>query len=213
MFSIGGWQMIPVAALALALLALYFALAFGARAILQLRRTGSSGFKGIGGRPGSVEWFGGALFVCALGLGLAGPVLDLVGAVEPVGLLDGRAGHALGLVLYGMGLVGTLVAQGAMGRSWRIGVDESERTELVITGPFAIVRNPIFAAMIPGFLGLTLMVPNIVALAGFLALVGALELQVRFVEEPYLLRTHGEGYAMYASRVGRFAPGLGKLKA
>lgn len=126
-----------------------------------------------------MEWFGGVLFACALGLGLAAPVLALVGAVEPVGALDGRASHALGFVLYGLGLAGTLVAQGAMGRSCRIGVDESERTELVATGPFALARNPIFAAMIPGFLGLVFMVPNVVALAGFVALVGALELQVR----------------------------------
>jgi protein-S-isoprenylcysteine O-methyltransferase Ste14 len=32
------------------------------------------------------------------------------------------------------------------------------------------------------------------------------------VEEPYLLRSHGGRYASYASRVGRFVPGFGKLK-
>jgi hypothetical protein len=44
-----------MAACALALFALYLALAFGARTFLQLRRTGSSGFKGISGHPGSAE--------------------------------------------------------------------------------------------------------------------------------------------------------------
>ena len=39
-----------MAALALALFVLYIALAFGARAFLQLRRTGSTGFRGISGR-------------------------------------------------------------------------------------------------------------------------------------------------------------------
>ncbi len=95
--------------------------------------------------------------IVALVLGLAAPVLDLVGALETFGPLDARLGKALGFVLYGLGLVGTLVAQGAMGRSWHMGADDSEKTELVITGPFALVRNPIFAAMIPDFLGLTLM--------------------------------------------------------
>ena len=60
-----------------------------------------------------------------------------------------------------------------MGTSWRIGVDGSEKTELVTTGPFALARNPVFSAMIPGFLGLTLLVPNFAALAGFTALVTA----------------------------------------
>ena len=77
-------------------------------------------------------------------------------------------------------------------------------------GPFALVRNPIFAAMIPTSLGLALMVPNVVALAGFAALVLALEIQVRMVEEPYLRRVHGQAYASYAARTGRFAPGVGR---
>jgi protein-S-isoprenylcysteine O-methyltransferase Ste14 len=29
-------------------------------------------------------------------------------------------------------------------------------------------------------------------------------------EEEYLLRTYGQGFRTYASRVGRFLPGLGK---
>ena len=113
-----------MARLALALFILYLALAVGARMALQKRRTGSSGFRGISGRPGSVEWFGRLLFACVLGPGLAAPVLDLAGVVEPVAALDGRAGHAAGIVLYGLGLAGTLDAQSAMGRSWRIGVEE-----------------------------------------------------------------------------------------
>jgi SAM-dependent methyltransferase len=39
----------------------------------------------------------------------------------------------------------------------------------------------------------------------------ALEVQVRLVEEPYLLRTHGRAYAEYGARTGRFVPGLGRL--
>ena len=110
-------------------------------------------------------------------------------------------------------MAGTLLAQAWIGSSWRVGVDEAERTELVVRGPFALVRNPIFSAMIPAFLGLALLAPNVLALAAFSVLVAAVELQVRFVEEPYLLRTHGERYAGYASQVGRFVPGVGRSKA
>jgi protein-S-isoprenylcysteine O-methyltransferase Ste14 len=201
-----------VALLTLVLFGLYLALAFGARTVLHLRRTGSSGFKGVSGRPGSAEWTGGILFAVALGLGLSAPVLDLLGIMEPVAFLGRLPFRVLGLPMFGLGLAGTLLAQLAMGDSWRIGVDESQKTELVTAGPFAVVRNPIFAAMIPTSLGLALLVPNVVALAAFLALVAAVELQVRFVEEPYLMRTHGERYLGYASRVGRFVPGVGKVK-
>ena len=202
--SIGGW-------LALGLYALYMALAFGLRTWLQLRRTGESGFKGISGRPGSLEWIAGVLFVVAIAIGAAAPVLDVTGVLDPLDALDSAGVRATGVAIFVVGLVGTLYAQIAMGESWRIGVDEGERTALVTTGPFAVVRNPIFAAMLPASLGLALLVPNIAALAGFGALVLALQIQVRLVEEPYLLRQHGEAYRNYAARVGRFVPGLGRL--
>lgn len=83
-----------------------------------------------------------------------------------------------------------------MGASWRVGVDASERTDLVTAGPFALVRTPIFAATIPAVLELALVVPNAAALTGFLGFLAAKELRVRFVEEPYLLRTLGDGSAI-----------------
>jgi protein-S-isoprenylcysteine O-methyltransferase Ste14 len=189
----------------------YGALAFGARSLLQKRRTGSTGFKGISGRVGSAEWLAGVLFAVAIAVGVAAPALALADVVEPIAALDTRAVHAAGIALFALGLAATLAAQVAMGDSWRIGVDQEERTALVTSGPFALARNPIFAAMLPTALGLALMVPSWVALAGVLALFAALELQVRVVEEPYLRRTHGSAYADYASRVGRFVPGVGRL--
>jgi len=199
--------------LALALYVVYLALAFGLRTYLQLRRTGSTGFVGLRGRPGSVEWLGGVAFAAGLVLGFAAPVLDLLGVLDPVAALDGEVAHAVGLALAVAGIAGTLYAQMAMGASWRIGVDATERTELVTTGPFALVRNPIFAAMLPTSLGLVMLVPNVVALIGFVALFAALQVQTRAVEEPYLIATHGQTYVRYAARVGRFVPRLGRLRA
>ena len=198
--------------LALALYIAYLVLAFGLRSWIQWRRTGSTGFKGISGRPGSADWVGGVLFVVAIALGFAAPVLDLAGVVEPIGALDAHGAHAVGAALAIGGIALTLYAQSAMGESWRIGVDESERTGLVTDGPFAVVRNPIFAAMLPTSIGLALIVPSVPALAGALALFVALELQTRAVEEPYLLRTHGRAYGDYAARVGRFVPGVGRIE-
>jgi protein-S-isoprenylcysteine O-methyltransferase Ste14 len=189
----------------------YLTLAFGLRSVIQLRRTGSTGFKGVSGSPGSLEWYAGILFGVALIIGVLAPVLDVTDVLEPIGAIDGPGAHAAGLVLFGLGLAATLHAQLAMGESWRVGVDESERTDLVTGGPFAVVRNPIFAAMIPTSLGLTLMVPNVVAFAGFAALVLALEIQVRLVEEPYLRAAHGQAYTSYAARTGRFAPRIGRI--
>jgi len=201
-----------MAVLALVLYAVYLALAFGLRTLIQLRRTGSTGFHGLGGRPGSPEWIAGVGFAVALLVGVAAPLLALLGVVEPIAALDKTPVHVAGLLLAGAGIAATFYAQVAMGASWRIGVDPGERTELVTGGPFALVRNPIFAAMLPTALGLTLLVPSWVAIVGLVGLAIALELQVRVVEEPYLLRAHGETYAGYATRVGRFLPGVGRIR-
>ena len=67
-----------------------------------------------------------------------------------------EAALALHLIYLGLAIVGD---------SWRIGADPQERTQLVTTGPFAHVRNPIFAAVLPTSLGLLLLVPNPAAMS------------------------------------------------
>lgn len=197
--------------LAIVLYVIYLTLAFGLRTLLQVRATGSSGFHGLGGRPGSAEWSAGVLFAAALVLGVAAPILAATEVLAPISALDSTTANAIGAVLAVVGIALTLYAQMAMGSSWRIGVDPDERTELVTEGPFAWVRNPIFSAMIPTAAGLAMMVPSVVSLVGVVALAVALELQVRVVEEPYLLRAQSERYPAYAARVGRFVPGVGRL--
>jgi len=190
---------------------LFFALAFGLRSLVQLRRTGSTGFIGISGRPGSAEWNGGVLFVVALIASVAAPLLQLRWDLPLPTVLTHDAARAVGILLCGSGVVGTLWAQMAMGDSWRIGVDTGARTELVGSGPFYWVRNPIFTAMLISCTGLALLVPNIVSLLAVVTLVIALQIQVRLVEEPYLIRAHGSPYGRYAAATGRFLPGVGRL--
>jgi protein-S-isoprenylcysteine O-methyltransferase Ste14 len=60
--------------------------------------------------------------------------------------------------------------------------------------------------------GTTLAVPNLAAVAGLAAAIAGVQLQVRRIEEPYLMGAHGEDYRAYAARVGRFLPGVGRLR-
>ncbi len=196
--------------IALGLFAVFAILGFGWRSYVQRRRTGSTGFKGISGRPGSVEWIAGTGFVVAIAIGVTAPALQRFGLVAPLSVLNAPWLQTLGIVIALFGIAATVYAQLDMGDSWRIGVDHSETTTLVHTGVFAVVRNPIFSAMILFAFGVTLVTPNPVALAGFALLVLTIELQVRAVEEPYLREAHGAIYRSYLAEVGRFAPGVGR---
>lgn len=201
-----------MAVAALILYGISLSLTFGVRIAVQLHRTGSTGVHGFTPGASGLERLAGVLFVASLAMGGMAPVLDLLGVLDPLPALDHTGTNAVGFVLAACGVVLTFAAQLAMGNAWRIGVDPQERTELVTDGPFRLVRNPIYSAMIPTVFGLVLMVPNVLAIAAIVCLVTALELQVRLVEEPHLQRTHGDAYAEYAATVGRFIPGLGHLR-
>ncbi|MEU0720502.1 methyltransferase [Streptomyces lavendulocolor] len=158
---------------ALALYLFWLLTAFGVRAVIQRRRTGDSGFRGLSGTPGSVSWWAGVLFIAALLGAAAAPVAALAGLPALIGNVP--AVHGVGTVVAALGIAGTLIAQRAMGASWRVGVDQQERTALVSDGPFARVRNPIFTAMAVTGVGLTLAVPNVLALAALAALAVAVD--------------------------------------
>lgn len=187
---------------------LFALLAFGLRTLVQLRRTGSTGFRGFSGR--GLERLGGILFALAIVASVLTPIAALAGWLAPISALADPCLRGVGVALFVIGLSGTLWAQWAMGSSWRIGVDASERTDLVTQGPFRWVRNPIFTAMIVCTLGLVLLVPSVLALLAVVALIVGVELQVRLIEEPYLVRVHGEAYQAWAARVGRFLPFIGR---
>ncbi|OBF45511.1 isoprenylcysteine carboxyl methyltransferase [Mycobacterium sp. 852002-50816_SCH5313054-b] len=197
--------------MALVLFAIFGVLGFGWRSWLQYRRTGSTGFRGIRA-GGLLERLAGVGFVVALAVAVSAPILQEAKVVGPLRMLNEVCIQTVGIVLATAGIAATVYAQLEMGDSWRIGVDTTETTTLVHTGMFGRIRNPIYDAMFLFGIGIVLVTPNVVALAGLILLVATIELQVRRVEEPYLLRTHGDAYRAYAATVGRFVPGVGLIR-
>jgi protein-S-isoprenylcysteine O-methyltransferase Ste14 len=199
-----------MAILALVLTFAWIALIVGVPTYLQIRRTGKVDAVARG-RRGSPAWF--AQWISAIGVvfAFAAPVAGLAG-LPPIAPLDQAAVRAFGVVLVILGIAVTLMSQLAMGASWRADVDPEARTDLVTTGPFRFVRNPIFTGTATTAIGLALMVPNVLAVAMLIAFLTAWEIQVRLVEEPYLRSVHGDAYRRYAARTGRFVPGIGRLR-
>jgi protein-S-isoprenylcysteine O-methyltransferase Ste14 len=201
-----------MARLATAMLVVFVVLTLFVRVAIQLRRTGSTGLIGLRRGAGALDWLSGVLFIGGVAMAIVSLNLVLNDHLDPVDALDVDGLHAVGIVLAALGGLAVFAAQLGMGKNWRVGVSEEQRTDLVTGGWFSICRNPIYTAMVVGWTGFALMVPTWLALGAVVVIALALELQVRVVEEPYLARTHGDEYRAYASAVGRFIPGIGRLR-
>jgi protein-S-isoprenylcysteine O-methyltransferase Ste14 len=180
-----------------------------------LRRagTGSSALRHFPDPAGSPQWWARLLALGGILAGIVSPFADLLGLLEPFSALAAPAFVLVGTGAYATGFAITLVSQAAMGASWRIDVDPDVRTELVTSGPFQLVRNPIQTGIALTAIGLFLVLPSALSGGMLVAFLAAQQVQVRLVEEPYLSRLHGEAYRGYAARTGRFLPGIGRLRA
>ncbi len=143
---------------------------------------------------------------------LGGLVAIAPGALEAVDLLFAR--HTAGF--QGPGIVLALVAGGIVWRaqedmaaSWRIGIEATERTELVTRGLFRFCRNPIYLGLQLGLVAFACLVPGYLTLMMLVASGFLFQVQAR-LEEAYLLARHGEAYALYCRKVGRFLPFTGR---
>ena len=112
-------------------------------------------------------------------------------------------GFALGVS--GLGLC--LHAQYSMGASWRVGIDEEHRTELVTGGIYGHVRNPTYLGIFILLSGIWIIWPTWTIALFALTFVLFLEIQVR-CEEEFLLRGHGKAYGDYMARTKRYLPGV-----
>ncbi len=176
---------------------------FGWQALKAKRTNGQSQWR----KPVSSTDAGGEV-ACLVGcaLSLVAPALALTGIVEPIadGWLALRAVTAV--VCMAGGLVIAVSAQHHLAREWRAGVEAS--ASLVTTGPYARVRNPFYLGCFLASAAVAIAVPSAVALGGFLLHVAAAEVIVRAVEEPILSQAHGQDFALYKRRTGRFLPRL-----
>ena len=123
--------------------------------------------------------------------------------LAPFHWLENQFNAFVGIVLLIISLFWIWVAQTQMGKSWRIGIDEQKKTDLVTTGMFSISRNPIFLGMKVNLLGFFLVIPNAVTLTVTVIGIALIDIQVR-LEEQHLLNLHNESYQNYYREVRRW---------
>jgi len=120
----------------------------------------------------------------------------------PISYLQTQILTIIGLALIHIALVWISIAQFQMSNSWRIGIDEENKTKLVTDGVFLISRNPIFLGMIISVLGLFFIVPN--ALTFFLTITTYIIIQIQIrLEEEFLQKQHAQDYVNYKLKTKR----------
>jgi len=92
-----------------------------------------------------------------------------------------------------------------MGRQWKMAVTPGQRQVLITDGPFARVRHPIYGYQILLMLASLVVVPTRPMLLAAAIHLMLMTLKARN-EERHLLGTHGDDYARYVERTGRFFP-------
>jgi protein-S-isoprenylcysteine O-methyltransferase Ste14 len=109
----------------------------------------------------------------------------------------------IGAALVVISLVWVVISQNQMAKSWRIGINYEEKTELVTSGVFKISRNPVFLGILISYIGTFLIIPNAITFTVLVLTYVTLQFQIR-LEEEYLLKSHRETYSQYSKKTRRW---------
>lgn len=110
-----------------------------------------------------------------------------------------------GMVAVGLGF--SAWARAWLGRNWSAEVTVKQDHELVRSGPYALVRHPIYTGVLLALIGTALSVDKWRALIG-LALIAAAFLRKIVIEERFMTAEFGEAYEHYRAEVPALIPFL-----
>lgn len=150
----------------------------------------------------SIVWI--VLQGIGIGIAGAGPVRIDIAPDAPLALTQGAV--VLALMLGAAGLFDW--SSRTMGRNWALVARTREDATLVTTGPFALVRNPIYVALAMFMVAMAIAYGRAAnLLVAFPVYAAATWMRVAS-EEKVLRAQFGAAYEAYARRVSRFVPGI-----
>jgi protein-S-isoprenylcysteine O-methyltransferase Ste14 len=113
--------------------------------------------------------------------------------------------NLVGLVLTVLGLLLAIWARVVLGGNWSGSVTFKEDHELIVRGPYALVRHPIYTALLLMYLGTELAIGTVGGLVGWP--IFFLSFWIKFRQEEALMIAHfGEQYSVYRKRVRALIP-------
>jgi protein-S-isoprenylcysteine O-methyltransferase Ste14 len=120
-------------------------------------------------------------------------------------LPSGRWPFFLGAVLTSAGLLFAVWARQVLGANWSLSVAIKQDHQLIVNGPYALVRHPIYTGLITGSLGSAIALAQVRGLIAFALVSLVLWAKLR-TEEEWMRGQFGASYDVYSSRVAALVP-------
>ena len=111
----------------------------------------------------------------------------------------------LGAAITIAGLLFAVWARLHLGRNWSRSVTIKQGHELITTGPYAMVRHPIYTGILTGFVGMAIAIAQVrgFIVVALISLVFWLKLRM---EEKWMRSQFGETYSTYAQQTAALVP-------
>jgi protein-S-isoprenylcysteine O-methyltransferase Ste14 len=111
----------------------------------------------------------------------------------------------IGALVNVLGLGFTIWARVVLGTNWSSSVTIKQGHELITSGPYSLVRHPIYTGLLIGFLGTAIAMGQVRGLVAFAFLFTMLWFKLR-LEERWMRGQFGTVYELYAQRVPALVP-------
>ncbi len=113
----------------------------------------------------------------------------------------------VGAVVTVAGLLFAIWARQHLGSNWSRSVTIKQGHELIATGPYALVRHPIYTGILTGFLGTAVALSQVRGVISFVLVFLVFWAKFR-MEEEWMRSQFGETYATYAHQTAALVPYL-----
>ncbi len=131
------------------------------------------------------------------------PLPWLYRQIWPSGLRSFWIGAAITIA----GLFFAVWARHHLASNWSSAVTIKQDHELITSGPYALVRHPIYTGILTGFLGTAVALSQVRGLIGFILIFIVLWTKLR-KEEEWMRSEFGDTYAAYAHQTAALVPYL-----
>ena len=115
--------------------------------------------------------------------------------------------YGLGVALVVIGVALACWSRHILGRNWSMSVELKQEHELIQTGPYRVVRHPIYTGLLLGFTGTVVAIGEWRGLISIAIFVIFITYKLR-VEERWLSELFAPAYGQYKARTKALVPGL-----